>query len=73
MTIAKGKGHATSYEIVGTLDSKGNAVIQNGTFDSHETAATHNFTTSNPPGTCFNFQFIAISGAGDGSGRSAPF
>ncbi|KAL3836561.1 hypothetical protein ACJMK2_021985, partial [Sinanodonta woodiana] len=70
--ITKGEGHAASYEIIGTIVSQGNTVIQNGTFNSNETTVIHNFTTSYPPGTCFDFQFIAISGAGNGIGRSAP-
>ncbi|KAL3836563.1 hypothetical protein ACJMK2_021987 [Sinanodonta woodiana] len=69
ITITKGERHVTSYEINGTTVSQGNAVIQNGTFRSNETTVIHNFTTSDPPGTCFNFQFLAISGTGNGIGK----
>ncbi|KAL3836559.1 hypothetical protein ACJMK2_021983, partial [Sinanodonta woodiana] len=72
MMITKGEGHATSYEIIGTTFTQSMTVIQNGTFHSNETTVFHNFTTLDPPGTCFNFQFIVISGTGNGIGRSAP-
>ncbi|KAL3836565.1 hypothetical protein ACJMK2_021989 [Sinanodonta woodiana] len=70
--ITKGKGYATSYEIIGTTVSRGNTVIQTGSFHSNETTVIHNFTTADPPGTCFNFQFSVISGSGNGIGSSAP-
>ncbi|KAL3836556.1 hypothetical protein ACJMK2_021980, partial [Sinanodonta woodiana] len=72
INITKGDGHTTSYEIIGTIVSQGNTEIQKGTFQFNVTTVIHNFTSSYPPGTCFNFQFIAISGAGNGIGRSAP-
>ncbi|KAK3607800.1 hypothetical protein CHS0354_031301 [Potamilus streckersoni] len=72
VTITMGNGQATSYEIIGTPISGSDVSIQNGIFPFNETSVIHNFTTSDLPGTCFNFQFIAISGTGKGAGRSEP-
>ncbi|KAL3836667.1 hypothetical protein ACJMK2_022089 [Sinanodonta woodiana] len=72
VSITKGDGEALSYEIVGTPVTGGDVSIQNGTFRSTETSISHNFTTSDLPGTCFVLQIIAISGSGQWAGRSEP-
>ncbi|KAK3607803.1 hypothetical protein CHS0354_031304 [Potamilus streckersoni] len=70
VTITKGEGQATSYEIIGTPITGGNESIQNGTFPFNVTSFIHNFTTRDLPGTCFNFRLIVISGAWNGASRS---
>ncbi|KAL3836562.1 hypothetical protein ACJMK2_021986, partial [Sinanodonta woodiana] len=73
VNITKGYGQATSYEITGTPVSGAKESIQNGTILSNETSVTHNFTTLDLTGTCFNFRVMTISGAGQGAGRSEAF
>ncbi|KAL3836566.1 hypothetical protein ACJMK2_021990 [Sinanodonta woodiana] len=73
VNITKGYGQATSYEIIGTPVSGAKESTQNGTFLSNETSVTHNFTTLDLTGTCFNFRLMSISGAGQGAGRSEAF
>ncbi|KAK3577956.1 hypothetical protein CHS0354_020794, partial [Potamilus streckersoni] len=65
-------GQATGYEISASSITGGNTYAQNGTFLQNQTTSSYNFTTSDMPGTCFNFRIVATSGLGEWAGSSEP-
>ncbi|KAL3836002.1 hypothetical protein ACJMK2_021457 [Sinanodonta woodiana] len=55
------RGYEQVYEVKGTPMSAGKPSIQTGRFHSNQTTAMHNFTTLDPPGTCFKFEIVTTT------------
>ncbi|KAL3836000.1 hypothetical protein ACJMK2_021455 [Sinanodonta woodiana] len=66
------RGYTHGYEVKGTPMPGGNTLIQRGIFHSNQTAALHNFTTLDPPGTCFKFEIVTTTWYGILTSGSEP-
>ncbi|KAK3609844.1 hypothetical protein CHS0354_015030 [Potamilus streckersoni] len=66
------RGRATGYEIRAESIADGNTYAQNGTFLQNQTTSSYTFSTTDLPGTCFNFRVVATTGSGQGVGYSDP-
>ncbi|KAL3835998.1 hypothetical protein ACJMK2_021453, partial [Sinanodonta woodiana] len=66
------RGYAHGYEVKGTPMSGGKPSIQSGKFHSNQTTAMHNFTTLDPPGTCFKFEIVTTTWYGILTSVSEP-